>query len=132
MLRFSAPLVALLALAGTARAQSPSTPAPAQSRGASIQAGTWDLQLVMGGGTLEATLTITITGDSLNASVHVGDHASPVRATERRGNRLVLESPSTGTQVRYELEFRGDLVTGTFTYEGTPGPVTGRRRAGSR
>lgn len=113
-------LFAALAVASTARAQS--------GPSAAIQAGTYDLEITFGGGVLEGRLDITIVGDSLATRLQVGGHDSPVRAGARRGNRLVLEPVTPGVQVRYELEFRGETVSGTFVYEGQEGAVAGRRR----
>jgi hypothetical protein len=77
---------------------------------------------------LEGTLVLTAAGDSLVATLHVGDHQSPVRAGTRQGNKLTLVSTSTAMDVGYTLEFNGDEVKGTFRYDGEPGSVTGKRR----
>jgi len=68
--------------------------------------------------------------DSLTASLAVGEHESPVRPGARRGNELVLESTSPALHVRYDLKFRGDSVSGVFTYNGQSGLVNGRRITG--
>jgi hypothetical protein len=118
-------LAAMLAVAAQpVRAQ----PTPSSS----IRAGTYDLEIVFGGGTLEGKLEIRTSGDSLVAKMNVGDHESPIRAGERKGNRLALVSASPGVQLHYDLEFSGDAVKGTFTYDGQSGSVSGKRRpAGS-
>jgi hypothetical protein len=100
----------------------------AQSWTNDIKPGTYDLEIVFGGGTLEGRLEITAKGDSLVATMHVGDHQSPVRAGERKGTRLALVSTSPAMAVKYALEFSGDAVKGTFTYDGADGSVTGKRR----
>jgi hypothetical protein len=123
MFRLACALFAATTLVSVATAQSAS-PAPAST----LQDGTYALEITFGGGVLEGTLQIMTTGDSLAATLKVGDHDSPVRAGERRGNRLILESTNPALRVRYELEFRDDAVTGTFTYDGHSGTVTGRRR----
>ena len=101
---------------------------PAQSAGGAIPAGTYDLDITFGGGTMEGVLHIT-TQDSLQASLDVGDHHSPVRVGARRGNHLALESTVPGMDVHYDLEFQGQNVTGTFRYNGNTGTIAGRRRA---
>lgn len=93
-----------------------------------IQAGTYDLSVVFGGGLLEATLELAYVGDSMTAVLKLGDHESPVKAGARTGNKLTLEPKSTAMNVRYELEFSGQNVKGTFTYQGEAGSVTGKRR----
>jgi hypothetical protein len=97
-----------------------------------IKAGTYDLEVVYGGGTLEARLDLTASGDSLIATLFVGDHQSPVRAGERKDNTLKLVSTTTALDVGYVLEFNGDSVKGTFTYDNSPGTVTGKRRSPDR
>lgn len=96
---------------------------------ATIRNGTYDLEIAFGGGVLQGQLDIAVTGDSTAATLKVGDHPSPVRAAERKANRLVLVSTNPGMDVRYELAFQGDAVSGTFTYGGQSGTLTGRRRA---
>lgn len=91
-----------------------------------IKTGTYNLQILYGGGTLDGTLVLTQNGDSLKAKLKLGDHDSPVRAGERKGNKLALESDTPGMAVHYDLEFKGDQVTGSFTFNGEPGTVTGK------
>lgn len=99
---------------------------------ASIPSGTYNLEITFGGGVMEGTLVVKTIGDSLAVQLNVGDHVSPVRAGERRSNRLVLESTSAAVPVRYELTFQKDSsVTGSFTYNGDSGSLTGRRRSGT-
>lgn len=119
--------VALLTqIPGTeARAQATRT---AQAADTVIQAGTYELSIAFGGGLLEATLEIGFVKDSLTAVLKLGDHGSPVKAGARRGNKLTLEPTSPGMDVRYELEFAGPAVKGTFTYQGQTGTLTGKRR----
>jgi hypothetical protein len=100
--------------------------ATAQS-GPAIQSGTYDLDIAFGGGLQKGTLVITRVGDNLDAKLTVGDHDSPVRPARRDGARLTLQS-GPGIQIRYELEFKGDDVAGTFIYQGESGSVTGKRR----
>jgi len=127
MLRAACTLLVALALAPSVHAQG--GPPPAAAPGASrIPAGTWALEITFGGGVLEGSLQVSPVGDSLVVKLLVGDHQSPVRPGAREGNRLVLESASPGVDVRYVLEFRGDEVTGTFSYGGESGRVSGRRR----
>jgi hypothetical protein len=108
----------LAALAGTTAVQAQTAP---------IRTGTYDLEIAFGGGVLKGALTLSKTADSLAAQLQVGDHESPVHARRPNGNRLVLESNS-GVQVRYQLDFNGDDLSGSFTYEGETGSVTGKRR----
>lgn len=93
-----------------------------------IQAGTYDLEITYGGGLLEATLEIAYVRDSITAVLKLGDHESPVKAGARRGSKLTLEPKSAGMDVRYELDFTGTTVKGTFTYQGQAGDVKGKRR----
>lgn len=116
MLRIATALLAALAFAAPAQAQ--------------IQNGTYALEIAFGGGILEGSLEITTPRrDSLAITLMVGGHQSPVRLTRRQGNTIVLESTVPGMQIRYELEFRGDTVTGPFMYDGNEGRVSGRRRS---
>ncbi len=102
----------------------------AQNHGAeTIRTGTYNLQIVFGGGVMDGTLTLAQTGDSLTARMKVGDHDSPVRAGERKGNRLALESSAPGVAVHYDLEFKGDQVTGSFTFNGDKGTVSGKLKS---
>lgn len=125
-------LAVLIAVTATTAGSAQSSDAAAPARAAAtILPGTYDFQITFGGGVMEGTLEVTaVRGDSLTVVLKLGDHDSPVRLTQRRGNRMVLESPATGVQVRYDLEFRGETVTGPFTYDGNDGTVAGRRRAG--
>ena len=116
MLRVACTLIAALAVATVGQAQT-----------SSIRTGTYDLEIAFGGGVINSVLVLTPAGDSLAARLQVGDHDSPVRATRPQGSRLILEG-SQGVQVRYQLEFKGDEVTGSFTYEGDVGTLTGKRR----
>lgn len=110
--------------------------APNESQGQApdrpIRAGTWDLAITFGGGNLDATLEIAYKGDTVTADLKLGDHGSPVRAGKRTGNKLTLEPNSPAMNVRYELEFNGDAVKGTFAYDGQNGELTGKRRSRER
>ena len=106
------------------------TLSPAQDQ--PIRAGVYDLAITFGGGNLEATLEIQYKGDTVTAALKLGDHDSPVRAGKRAANKLTLEPASPGMDVRYELEFKGDEVKGTFVYDGQSGQLTGRRRRQER
>ena len=121
-------VTAIIALAAVSTAQGQTTPArPAGT----IQPGTYDLAITFGGGIMEGELQIaSVRGDSVAMLLKVGGHDSPVRATQRRGNRLVLESTVPGMTIRYDLEFRADSVVGPFRYGDGEGSVAGRRRAG--
>jgi hypothetical protein len=118
-----------LAAPGAIAQSGSATPAKASPADTGIQAGTYELSVTYGGGLLEATLEIAYVRDSLTAVLKLGDHESPVKPGARRGNRLTLEPKSPAVNVRYELEFSGANVKGTFTYQGEPGNVTGKRRA---
>lgn len=119
--------VAPLALAN-AQGAAPA-PATASRPSSSIRAGTYDLEIIFGGGTLEGTLEVKPAGDSLLTTLFVSGHVSPVKPTKRQGGRLTLESTTAALPIRYDLEFKGDDVSGTFTYDGQAGSVSGRRRA---
>ena len=93
-----------------------------------VRAGTYDLAIVFGGGNLEATLEIGYKGDTVTATLKLGDHQSPVRAGKRVGNKLTLDPTSPSMDVRYELEFNADDVKGTFVYDGQSGALSGKRR----
>src|SRR5688572_18942606 len=113
---------------------SASIAAPALSgqaaQSSSIQAGTYDLQITYGGGLLDATLEIGYKGDSITAVLKLGDHQSPVKPGKRTANKLALEPVSPSMDVRYDLEFTGETVKGTFRYDGQEGLVTGKRKRG--
>jgi hypothetical protein len=91
-----------------------------------IRTGTYELEIVFGGGTLAGSMELATSGDSLTVKMFVGDHQSPVKIGERKGNKLTLVSTSPAMSLRYELEFTGDAVKGTFVYDGAPGSVTGK------
>jgi hypothetical protein len=97
-----------------------------------IQAGTYDLQITYGGGLLDATLEIAYKGDSITAVLKLGDHQSPVKAGKRTGGKLALEPISPAMDVRYDLEFTGETVKGTFRFDGQDGLVTGKRKRSER
>lgn len=99
----------------------------AQAQTSTIRTGTYDLEVAFGGGVTAGTLVLTTEGDSLGARLHVGEHDSPVHPTRPQGTRLILEG-NPGVKVRYQLDFKGDEVSGSFTYEGEAGTVTGKRR----
>ena len=126
----------LAALAATLLlATVPATAAIAQAPKPSgtVTPGTYDLELAMGGGVLEGTLLLTANGDSLTAKLRVGDHdAPPVRSLTRTGSHLALTLGAPGTNVVYQLDFDGDAVKGSFTFNGDPGFVTGKRRVADK
>ena len=99
--------------------------APAQS--SPIRAGTYDLEITYGGGVLEGRLELALAGDSATVTLHVGDHASPIKSVKRAGNKLTL-SGGPEMKVEYQLTFTGDSVAGTFTFNGSEGSLTGTRR----
>ena len=117
MRRLLSILALLLGCGGAAHAQA----------GTTIRPGTYDLEITFGGGTLEGTLVLTQVGDSLGTKLMVGGHDSPVHLARRNGATIVLEG-DPGISIRYQLEFRGDEVKGTFVYDGAPGSVAGKRR----
>ena len=121
--------IALLSTAAPANVAPTASKVEVQ-RDTAIQAGTYDLAIVTGGGQIEATLEISYVRDSLTVKLLVGDHESPVKPGTRRGNRLTLEPQSAAINVKYDLEFKGNDITGTFVYQGDTGTVTGKRRAG--
>ena len=131
MPRLAALAAALLIVAlpiAAAPAQSTKAAAPSAAAG-TIRPGVYDLELAIGGGILQGTLELTAAGDSLTAKLHVGDHEPPpVRSLTRTGSRIVLNVGGEGMKVIYELNFDGDGVSGTFTFNGDPGLVTGKRR----
>jgi hypothetical protein len=121
MRRFVILFIALLAGTTTVRAQSPA-----------IRPGIYDLTITFGGGELQGVLTITAPQrDSIAATLMVMGHQSPVAATSHTGSKLVLDSTSPGQTIHYDLEFRGENVTGPFTYGDGNGTVAGHRRTGS-
>ncbi len=128
MTRLTLVAVALILAASpiaTSRAQAPARPATASG---AVRPGTYDLELAMGGGTLQGTLVVAAAGDSLTARLHVGDHDAPVRSLTRKGPRVTLDVGGEGMKVVYDLTFDGDAVSGSFTFNGDPGFVTGKRR----
>ena len=120
--RLAAVLLIAAVPCATASAQAPKT--------GTVKPGTYDLELEMGGGTLPATLVLTAVGDSLAVKLNVGDHeAPPVRSLTRTGSHLSIALGTVGTNVLYQLDFDGDAVKGSFTYNDQPGFLTGKRRA---
>lgn len=101
---------------------------PAQAQPRAIQPGTYDLSMTYGGGLIPATMEVGYKGDSITVVLKLGDHQSPVKPGARTGNKLILEPASPSMDVRYELEFTGETVTGKFKFNGEDGTLTGRRR----
>ena len=126
----------LLAVAVFASAPLPSiqaqAPRAAEGRATTtpgtIRPGTYDLDIAFGGGSLEGTLVLTASGDSLAATMHVGDHEVPIRGLTRDGSHLQIRGGVEGMAVVYDLDFTPDGLSGKFTYNGDPGLVTGKRR----
>ena len=50
------------------------------------------------------------------------------KSVTRQGSQLTLSGAGDGIDIRYDLQFSGDAVTGKFTFNGEPGTLTGRRR----
>ena len=116
--------------AQSTRAAGAGTPTGTPAHGtqsATIRPGTYDLEIVYGGGTLTGTLVLTPVSDSLAAKLNVGDHESPVKRIVRDGSQLTLSGPD-GLRLLYVLRFAGDSVSGTFNYSDADGTVTGKRR----
>ena len=119
---------AFLLIASAAFAQAPSTSATARPTG-TIQTGIYDIELAIGGGTLPGTLELKPAGDSLSAVIKVGDHnPPPVTRIARTGSQLMISAGADGVNVEYRLTFTGDALAGTFTFNGDPGLVSGKRR----
>ena len=128
-----AAVIAAVAFAASASASdaqsSPSTAAsPAAGQASTIQPGIYDLEIAVGGGILEGTLKIAMVGDSTDAKLAVGEHAPPIQLVTRKGSRLTLSGKGEGVDVVYELQFTGEALLGTFTFNGDSGTVTGKRR----
>ncbi len=127
-----AAVVVLLAIPAAAQpgcAQVAAPPAgPARPASGSIQPGTYDLEITYGGGVMTGTLVVTTVGDSTDAKLLVGDHGPPIKSVSRQGSQLTLAGAGDGFDVRYDLQFAGDVLTGKFTFNGEPGTLTGRRR----
>ena len=119
---------AFLLIASAAFAQAPATSASAKPT-STIQTGIYDIELAIGGGTLPGTLELKPAGDSLSAVIKVGDHnPPPVTRISRNGSQLTMAAGAEGVNVEYRLTFSGDALTGTFTFNGDPGLVSGKRR----
>ena len=125
-------VVAALAIPAAVHAQatgaSAATPAAPAAPSSGIQPGTYDLEITYGGGVMSGTLVVTTVRDSTDARLLVGDHAPPIKSVTRNGAQLVLAGTGDGVDVRYDLQFMGDALTGKFTFNGEPGTVTGKRR----
>ena len=121
--------LALVFLAPEAPAQSP-PPAPVKAAptGGTIRPGTYELEILYGGGVMPGLLTLTPAGDSLAVLLRVGDHGSPITSVTRRGSTLLLAGGGEGLKLSYELRFNGDAVTGTFSFNGETGEIAGKRR----
>jgi hypothetical protein len=136
MLRIALALSALIAATEVAGAQGTRPAGPGQPTakrvsaepGAAIQPGTYDLEIIYGGGALDGTLELIPAGDTLGAKLQVGDHASPITSVVRKGSRLMLRGGDEGMRLVYDLQFAGDSVSGTFTLNGEGGTVAGKRR----
>jgi len=119
---------AFLLAASAAVAQAPQSTAAAKPAG-TIQTGTYDIELAIGGGVLPGTLELKPAGDSLGAVIKVGDHnPPPVTRITRSGSTLTIAAAAEGLNVEYRLTFTGDALTGTFTFNGDAGLVSGKRR----
>lgn len=133
MFRIATLLLTLLLAALNARvvsAQAPaSTSASAPKTAATgIRPGTYDLEVAFGGGVIQGTLELTAVRDSLTAKLHVGEHEPPVRSITRKGTHLLVDAGAEGMQLAYDFQFDGDAVSGSFTFNGDAGLVTGKRR----
>jgi hypothetical protein len=126
----------ILLLAACATAASAQTPAPAARSSATAPVskpqqnpiGTYDLEVAFGGGTLPGVLTIASLHDSLSASLHVGPHEPAVKSFAPTGSRYTLVANAGDVDVVYDLAFRADTVSGTFTRGDQLGSVRGTRR----
>jgi hypothetical protein len=94
----------------------------------SIQPGTYDLEIVMGGGVTNGTLVLTSVRDSLDAKLSVGDHSPPITSIKRKGTQLQLAGTAPGLKIVYDLTFTSNTVKGTFEFNEQSGTVTGTRR----
>lgn len=126
VLLFSNSALAQAAPPAPASATPPSRSATDHAPG--IQAGTYDIELAFGGGTMAGTLVIKTVGDSLDAKLLVGEHSPPINSITRKGSQLTLAGKGEGIDVRYDLQFSGDALIGKFTFNGDGGGVTGKRR----
>lgn len=121
-------LVLSLLTAPALGAQSTPSPAAPRTQETAIRAGVYVLEITYGGGILDGELTIGYSRDTLTAKLMVSGHESPVKAGAQRGTHLTLDPQSPAMQVRYELDFKGEEVTGTFIYGDSEGAVKGRLR----
>ena len=119
---------ALLCLAGTSALEAQAVGGrPVESGSPTIRLGIYDLEITFGGGTIQGLLTLSRPADSLRAALRVGDHDSPIGSIREDRSELTLEG-APGMDIRYKLRFQGDTVAGSFTYDGQPGTVSGKRR----
>jgi len=128
-MRFVTFAAAILLSAPAAFAQAPAAPAAAKTTvtAGPIKLGTYDIELAIGGGTLAGTLELKQAGDGMSALIRVGDHnPPPIKSLARTGSQLDITAGDEGTNVVYKLTFAGDAVSGTFTFNGDPGLVSGK------
>jgi hypothetical protein len=121
-------LFALTAMTASAQAAAAPTKTTAASNSTAIRAGTYDLEVAFGGGVMQGTLALTAIGDSLTAKLHVGEHDPAIRSLTRDGSHVVLNASGEGMSLVYDLKFDGDALSGSFTFNGDQGLVTGKRR----
>jgi hypothetical protein len=93
-----------------------------------IVPGTYDLEIVMGGGVVSGTLVLTEIRDSLAVKLNVGEHSPPISSITRKGAQLQLAGSAPGVKIVYDLTFSGATVKGTFEFNDQSGTLTGTRR----
>ena len=123
----AAALFICLAPLSTTSAQAPKNTSPPAAPSV-IRPGTYDLDLAIGGGVLQGSLALTASGDSLTGALHVADHDVLVRNLTRKGSSLTFDAGGEGMKIAYNIKFDGDSLSGSFTFNGDPGFVTGKRR----
>jgi hypothetical protein len=128
VLRIAFALVATATIASSLTAQSPDPKATSVPHTVAIQPGTYDLEVVTGGGVVNGTLVLTAIRDSIDAKLHVGEHAPPISTITRKGEQLRLAGSGPGLRIVYDLTFSGSTVRGTFEFNDMSGTVTGTRR----
>jgi hypothetical protein len=128
VLRIFLALVATATIASTLAAQSPESKVTSTAHAVAIQPGTYDLEVVTGGGVVAGTLVLTAIRDSIDAKLHVGEHTPPISSITRKGAQLRLAGSGPGLRIVYDFTFSGSAVRGTFEFNEMSGTVTGTRR----
>jgi hypothetical protein len=106
--------------------------ATGQARSTAVDpVGAFDFTTTVDGSPVTGTITITRSGAEYGGSVSTNvTESMPITAVTVEGQTVQVTGSTPDGPATLSMTFTGDTFTGTWSYAGMEGSLTGRRRAG--